>query len=147
MTAYDPQIITKRLALLEDTILKLEKERPLTTEEISSRDVLSDATFYRIQSGIEAIIDIGNHILTEKYSEHPDTYKDTLLALGKHDILPVQLVEKNAAMVDFRNILVHHYVDIDPEKALENIEKAADTFRQFAEKIVTFTKRTDTDTY
>ncbi len=138
MTAYDPPIIATRLAHLEEVTVKLENEKLLTIDNLASRDMLSDATFYRIQTGIEAIIDIGSHILAEVYKKHPDTYKDVLKELGRANILSTTLVHENLAMVDFRNIIVHHYVDIDPEKALPIIEKAPRVFRQFAEQIATF---------
>lgn len=138
MTAFDPQIVAKRLAHLEQVAAKLEAERPVTADDIAARDVVSDATFYRIQTGIEAIVDIGGHILAERYKKHPDTYKDTLKALGEVGVLPKSLVEENLSMVDFRNILVHHYVDLDPEKAMVNIDKAPEVFRQFAEHIAKF---------
>jgi uncharacterized protein YutE (UPF0331/DUF86 family) len=141
MTAYDSQIVAKRLAHLEEVTAKLEKEKPLTIEDLSSSDMLSDATLYRIQTGIEAIVDIGGHILAEIYKKHPDTYKDTLKELSKEGIVSKDLIEENMTMVDFRNILVHHYVDLDPEKALVNIHKAPGAFRQFAEEITVFLEK------
>ena len=68
---------------------------------------------------------------------------DTLFiyeALGETGIVAKELVADNLSMVDFRNILVHHYVDIDPGKALVNISKAPAVFRQFAREIVDFMK-------
>lgn len=58
--------------------------------------------------------------------------------MGIAGIIPETFAEENMDMVDFRNIVVHHYVDIDPEKALANIAKAPDVFRQFAEHVATF---------
>ena len=82
MTAYDANIVAKRLAHLEEATTKLEQERPQTMAQLQTKDALRDASFYRIQTCIEAIVDIGNHILAERYHQYPDTYKDTLRALG-----------------------------------------------------------------
>lgn len=103
--------------------------------------MLSDATFYRLQVGIEAVIDIGGHILAEEYQRHPETYKDLILELGNCDVVPKQFAEENAEMVDFRNILVYHYVDIDPQKAFANINKAPGVLRRFAEYFIMFLEK------
>lgn len=143
MSAYDPNVITRRLVHLNGVTVKLENSRPLTAEDLAASNVLSDATLHRVQVGIETIVDIGGHILSELYNKHPETYKDIIKEMGTTGIIPETFAEENMDMVDFRNIVVHHYVDIDPEKALANITKAPDVFQQFAEHIAKFLDKKD----
>ncbi len=141
MIALDRQLVDRRLHKLQQVIARLERKRPRTPEELVKEDLLSDATFYRLQIGIEAVIDIGGHILAEVYQRQPESYKDIILALGKEGVVPEKFAEENAAMVDFRNIVVHHYVDIDPQKAFTNIDKAPRILRRFAEYFVEFLEK------
>lgn len=138
MTALDPAVIEERLSQLEEVITKLEREHPQSAEELAQSNMLSDATLYRLQVGIETIIDIGNHILAEVYHQRPDTYKDTLRALGHVGVVPATFAEKNATMVDFRNLVVHHYGTIDLAKVYHYLTTAPQTFRQFAEHFTAF---------
>lgn len=144
MTALDHQIINRRLNKLQQIIDKLTTEQPASADDLAELDVLGDATLYRMQVGIEAIIDIGSHILAEHFKQHADTYRDVILELGKHGVVPDEFAKANAEMADFRNLLVHHYVELDPQKAFANIEKAPAIFRSFATHFVAFLEKQET---
>lgn len=137
----DKEIIQERLAKLEHVVQKLESEKPRSIEELASNDTLSDATLYRLQVGIEAIVDIGNHILTEVYGHRSETYKDTILELGSRGIIPKEFAHENADMAGFRNVIVHHYVKVDFEKVYHYLTKAPAIFRQFAEAFDRFLEK------
>lgn len=141
MTALDSQVVEKRLAKLEEVTSRLEHARPRSAEELAESDVVSDATLYRLQIGIEAIVDIGSHILAEVYHQHPETYKDTLLELGKLNVVPREFIEQNVAMVGFRNLIVHQYGEIDLAKVFSYLEEAPNVFREFAKHFALFLEK------
>ncbi|PIT98140.1 MAG: hypothetical protein COT71_02345 [Candidatus Andersenbacteria bacterium CG10_big_fil_rev_8_21_14_0_10_54_11] len=132
MTALDPDITKERLAKLEEVVEKLERERPSSAKELAKSDLLSDATLYRLQVGIEAIVDIGGHILAEVFHQRTESYKDTIRELARVGIIPADFAEQNLPMTDFRNLVVHHYGTIDLAKVYDYLTEAPDIFRQFA---------------
>lgn len=147
MTALDTRIIEKRLAKLEEVTIRLEQEKPRSLQQLTESEVLSDATLYRLQIGIEAIVDIGSHILAEVYHQHPETYKDTLIELGTVGVVPPEFIEKNVTMVGFRNLIVHQYGEVNLEKVFSYLEKAPTIFREFAHHFALFLeKHTETTT-
>lgn len=137
----DKQIIQERLARLEHIVQKLEDEKPRSIEQLASNDTLSDATLYRLQTGIEAIVDIGNHILTEAYDHRSETYKDTLIELGKAGVIPKKFIEENVTMTGFRNLVVHQYGEINLEKVYAYLGKAPSVFREFAQHFTSFLEK------
>lgn len=134
----DRQIVEERLAKLEEVIQKLEQAKPRSVEELTSNDLLSDATLYRLQVGIEAVVDIGNHFLAEVYHKRSETYKDTIRELGNIGIISKEFAHENASMADFRNLVVHHYGKVDLAKVYHYLAIAPNIFREFAQHFAHF---------
>lgn len=90
--------------------------------------------------GIEAICDIGNHILARYFNRSAETYKDVVLGLGDCEVIPKSFAKKSAHMTDFRNIIIHIYLKIDPAKVYQNLQKAPDEFTKFCQYFLKFLK-------
>ena len=67
------------------------------------------------QVAVEALIDIGNHLISRKSLESPGTSAQVFEILGKAGLLDPELAGKLSRWARFRNILVHGYTDIDIE--------------------------------
>lgn len=84
-----------------------------------------------IQISVEYVIDICNIIISSLELEKPDTYKETIIALGKEDIIPERFAKRMANMASFRNILVHDYMKVDEGIMLDVIKNHLDDFARF----------------
>ncbi len=78
--------------------------------------VLTASAERDFQVAIQATIDIGALLLAESATKVPESYKDVLLALGQIGVLPLDFAKKIAPMAQFRNVLVHLYLEIDLRK-------------------------------
>jgi uncharacterized protein YutE (UPF0331/DUF86 family) len=85
-----------------------------------------------LQISIECIIDIANIIISSINIEKPDTYRETIIILGKEGVLPKAFAKEISNMVAFRNILVHDYMKIDEEIMIDILKKHLDDFGKFA---------------
>ena len=72
---------------------------------------------------IEACIDISNHIISYDGFREPISNKDTFQVLTEVNIISVNLSEKLQKMAQFRNIIVHDYVKIQPEIVFSIVQK------------------------
>lgn len=66
-----------------------------------------------LQLAIEALLDMGTHVIAELDLGRVESYGDIPRILRERGYLPPHLAERWAKMVGFRNILVHDYLDID----------------------------------
>lgn len=133
--------ILKKLKKLEETVERLEKFKKTSFEKFLEDDKTQSATMYNLIIGIEAITDIGNYFLAEKFHRAAETYEDIIKGLGETGIISEDLLKKSEGMTRFRNILVHLYEEVEPEKVYQNLQKAPDIFRQFADHFVEFLEK------
>jgi len=66
-----------------------------------------------LQIAIEAMIDIGHHIISDEGFREPQSYRDVFKVLTENGILPEDDLPKYEKIASFRNILVHQYEKID----------------------------------
>lgn len=66
-----------------------------------------------LQIAIEAMIDIGHHIISDEGFREPQSYRDVIKVLTENGILSEDDLPKYEKIASFRNILVHHYEKID----------------------------------
>jgi len=97
----------------------LEKLRRLS--RIFKKDFLSDernpaATESFLRRCIEAIFDIGRHILSKSFSYKSLEYKEVANALGEKGVVSKDYAEILIKMAGYRNRMVHFYKEILPEE-------------------------------
>jgi len=76
----------------------------------------------------ECVFDIGNHILSAGFGTSIDGYELILDALAERGVIEKELRLNLAGFGGFRNILVHGYLDLDPERVQDAHEKAPKLF-------------------
>lgn len=72
---------------------------------------------------IEAILDIGTHIISDKNLGKVEFYSDVPKLLSQHGCLSKKLTDIFIRIIGFRNILVHEYLEINLDivyKVIEN---------------------------
>lgn len=62
---------------------------------------------------IEAILDIGNHIIADEELGSVDYYSDIPEILSENDYISEELKDIFIRIIGFRNILVHDYLEVD----------------------------------
>jgi len=88
-----------------------------------------------LQLAIQSILDIGNHIISEKKLGNPGEYREIIELLGEHNIISSDLMEKLLPLAGLRNILVHDYIDVDRERLYNSLNKELSDFEEFAKLI------------
>ena len=62
---------------------------------------------------IEALLDMGNHLVSDQDLGNIDSYRDIPKILHQNDYIDSEQKEIFIKIIGFRNILVHDYLDID----------------------------------
>lgn len=110
---------------------------PLATESeflADSRMVAAGESFLR--RCLEALFDIGRHILAKGFGEPAAEYKEIAQKLGERGVLETDQVERLRAMAGYRSRLVHFYDEVTPVELytiltnhIEDIRKLTDALR------------------
>lgn len=66
-----------------------------------------------LQILVEAMIDLGQHIIADEGFREPATYRDVFKVLTENGVLRPESLSVFEKIASFRNVLVHHYEKID----------------------------------
>ena len=139
--SIDEKSIKEKLIKLEQVIKLLEKYKKVSKDNFLVDFTINSAAQHNLILGIEIIVDIGHHILTEVYQAHPKEYKEIIEMLGEYEIVPKKFAKKNVKMASFRNLIIHQYTKLNMKEVYQNLQKAPDIFRKFAKYYLEFLEK------
>lgn len=130
--------INFKLEQLGEHVSILREYQSYEIEEIRNDRTLKGAVERYMEVSLLYVIDICEMIISSERLKRPDTYREAVLILGQHNILPMTFAEKLAPAAGFRNVLVHMYTDIDLEKLYSHLQNDIDDLELFAEYIAKY---------
>jgi uncharacterized protein YutE (UPF0331/DUF86 family) len=109
------EIILRKINRLREYVNELRQAKDITWEKYQKNT--RDKAFVEryILLSIQSVFDIANHIISYEGWKEPDTYREIFAILASHGILPEDRVTDFQNMASFRNMLVHHYEQIEDE--------------------------------
>ncbi len=129
----DPELIAKKLALIETRVREL---REVAQPERIAKDVREERfVVYTLQTAIQAAIDVASHIVSADRLGEPESNRELFDLLSKNDWLSDPLADTMSAMAGFRNILVHGYQSVDLEIVRDVVENRLDDLMAFIHAI------------
>lgn len=105
------KLIEDRLAFVNESVIRLKKLSVLTREDFLAGDHPAIAESY-LRRSLEAVFDIGRHIVAKSASGGIVEYKEIATTLGALGIITKEHAEKLRLMAGYRNRLVHFYHEI-----------------------------------
>jgi len=137
-----PEALRERLLKLEEIITRLQDAGQ--TDRATLRANFRDAWIAErgLQLGAEVIFDIGNHVLSAHFGVSPKDYEDIVAQLANLGVIDDTLRTRLKGLGGFRNILVHGYLRVDPDRVADHLAKAPTDFSDFARQIRDWLART-----
>jgi len=136
-----PEAIHERIAKLEEVISRLESIRDIERDTFKGDFRNMWLAERGLELGAQAILDIGNHILAGHFGESAREYEEILGRLGARQVLPPELTARLRGLGGFRNILVHGYLTIDPDKVFDALQRSERDFTDFQAEILDWLAR------
>lgn len=102
-----------RLAVLRDNLAKLAMIPQGSLEEFQSDFRNVDSALHRLQTSIQALIDVGSYVVSQLGLAPPRTSLDILTSLETAEALPAGTSDRYGAIFGFRNRIVHLYDRVD----------------------------------
>nr|NLD40172.1 DUF86 domain-containing protein [Actinomycetales bacterium] len=93
---------------------------PLHDPQAFSEDpVVGAAAESYLRRALEALMDLGRHVLAKGFGEGPSEYKEIAVSLGRMDVLNEADAALMAQLAGYRNRMVHFYDEISSAELFE----------------------------
>lgn len=131
------KLIEDRLGLIITALVKLQKLSNLSKEDFLKNDRPAIAESY-LRRSLEAIFDIGRHIVAKRAGKGIIEYKKIVPELFNLNIISEELSKKLRLMAGYRNRLVHFYQDVSDEELYIILKSRLGDVSDFIEEIRLF---------
>ena len=112
----DPRIVAERALRVSEMIGAIHDLHPEEKEAfLADRHKVAAAESY-LRRSLEALFDIGRHILAKEFAYPAMEYKEVAKGLFDKKVLEAKDAELMREMAGYRNRMVHFYHEITPEE-------------------------------
>lgn len=134
----DRDLLLRKLAALDEYLNQLRDLRDVTGEEYGGDWRTQRAVERTLQLAIEVCADVANHVIADRQLRTPVTYAEIFEVLAEARLLDPALLPAFVGMTRFRNLLVHDYARVDPERVLRVLREHLDDFARFRAAALTW---------
>jgi len=111
--------IQSKLDILRENLERMDQIPQRSFDEFASDFRNLDSAQHRLQTSIQALIDLGSHRIAHLGLTPPETSREILEILQTAGHLPEGSVERFGPIFGFRNRIVHMYDKVDPKIVYE----------------------------
>jgi len=119
-------------------VRRLKELSDVSKESFIKNDDKIDATERNLQVSIEAMIDVGEFLISYMKWETPKSYREIGEILNKHNVFDNEMRDKFVDLVRIRNIIVHNYVYLSPEDIYSYSKRVINSLTSLMKRILTF---------
>ncbi|MBS3943430.1 MAG: DUF86 domain-containing protein [Dethiobacter sp.] len=125
------ELLDERLSQIRTAVLRLSRMKAFSREDFLANPDNFAIAEHHLRRSLEALFDIGRHIIAKKGYGKPENYKQIIEKLGQYKVISPDFAHKIQGMAGYRNRLVHGYVAVSPEEIYSIIENRLDNFQEF----------------
>jgi len=130
------EVLQTRVSYIEDSLRSLERFKGVAFQEFHANSDNFRIAFYDLHRSLEAVMDIGSHILSRIPGARPTSYKDIPRFLEKHKIISSDFANNQLTkMAGYRNRMVHFYGEITEQEIYNIIQEELEDFYAFCSYI------------
>jgi uncharacterized protein YutE (UPF0331/DUF86 family) len=136
-----PDKIIENLDLIGAHLGKLRKLAKVSRSEFLADERNAAAAESFLRRGLEAVFDIGRHILAKSYGFKSLEYKEVAQALVDRGVVSGDLGLTLIKIAGYRNRLVHYYKEIRPEEIYDILQRDLGDLEDFLKEMNVFLER------
>jgi uncharacterized protein YutE (UPF0331/DUF86 family) len=133
--------ILERLHALDEYIRLLEPYREWDVRRLTEDRIIYGGVLHYLQLAAQVVMDVSARLQVELELSRVMDYREAVLSLGKHGVLPEEFVEQLSGLTGFRNILVHEYLTVDPLEVRGVLQSGIEDLKMFIVYITDFMQR------
>lgn len=133
------EAILPRIDGIRKNLAKLRELGVLSFDDFKTGDPF-DLTQHHLRLALEGVFHIGAHILSRLPGGRAVEYREIATKLGEFGVVPDAFArEKLVPMAKLRNLLVHHYADIDAKRIYSVVRNYLGDIEEFLKHIKSVT--------
>lgn len=130
-----PDLVRSRLEEIARVVAELGKYRGTGAEALGRDTSLRWIVERGILAGAGLVFDVADHVLAASFSEFPDSYEASLVALRDRAVISAPLYERMRGLGHIRNVLAHDYVKVDLQLLARHLEEALSLLPDFCAEL------------
>lgn len=134
-------LVAERLGIIRGSVKRLKLLAQIPPEQFSQDEDVVDIAENRLRRAIEALFDLGRHIVVKSGSGVPSDYRAVIDMLKESQVLPQEFARQIEGMSGYRNRLIHDYNKVTPEELYEIIQTRLSDFTLFCQYIVDYLQK------
>jgi uncharacterized protein YutE (UPF0331/DUF86 family) len=140
-----PPGVKARIDRFWRAIRRLREISAIDAERFISDENLIDACKRNLQVAIEATIDVSEALISYMKWRTPKSYRDVSLILLENKVLNEFLNNKFIEAIEFRNILVHNYIYLNPKQIYDRINDLINILTQIMNIVLEYFQKNNID--
>lgn len=132
----DRNVLMSRVARIRESVARLVRLAALSEREFRADSDACALAERHLQVAIQAVIDIGNHVVADLELGAPSEYREVFGLLAQHKLIPRTLATRLAKMAGLRNLLVHDYLRVDPSLVHRMLRRELGDFERFVAAVL-----------
>lgn len=137
----DRRVINERLEYIRATLARLSRHQGVSLDEFRADEDGYRAALYDLQTCLEAVADIGNHVIAAMALRRPKDRRDIMMVLAETGVIPRPLGERLGEAQALRNIIVHGYLDLVLDSVHKVIQEDLGDIEEFCRSILGYMDR------
>lgn len=137
--------ILELIRYIESCVVEIKPFSKMTEKEFLSDRKNPPFVESYLRKALEAVFDIGRHILAKSYGFKEIEYKTIARELGKRKVISEELSDALIKMAGYRNRMVHFYREITSEELHQIILNNMEDFNRFNREVSSFLSRYESE--
>jgi len=138
---YNLVLITDRLNIIRNSVKRLHALAEMPEKDFCTNEDAIDIAENRLRRALEAIFDLGRHLLVKSGAGVPPDYRSVIIMLSENSILPEDYANKITGMAGYRNRLIHDYNKVTPEELYNVLQTRLADLDLFCRHVVDYLQR------
>lgn len=138
MVEVNLPLLRERTREIREQVDKISRYASLPDEEFLADERNLYTVLHLLLISIEATAAICNHLLAKLARRAPESYAECFEYLADTGIISQELASRLIQMSRFRNLLVHRYWTIDPQRVLKTARTNLGDFETFLQQVGTW---------
>jgi uncharacterized protein YutE (UPF0331/DUF86 family) len=134
------KLIEDRIGFINKAIVKLRQLSASEEHIFFEGDAPAIAESY-LRRSLEAIFDIGRHIIAKTAGKAVVEYKEIAKALGENNVVTKEFAERLVLMAGYRNRLIHFYHEVSDKEIYSILKNKLGDMEIFVQEIKEFLKK------
>ena len=131
-------IVAKRLQLMTSLLDRLESIAPGDLSQREPDDIVRLAVERIVTQLVDLAVSVNQHLAAEHLGRAAQNYRESFDLAARTGAIPPELAASLGPSTGLRNILIHEYLDTDPEILAASVPKALSGYREYIRSIARF---------